>query len=237
MKRIVLMVIRLIFFVPYWYYKLLKYQNTNKFNEDVRYAFLRHITIKANKAGNVKIECHGLEHLPQNNGYILFPNHQGLYDTLAFFETHERPFTIVLKKELEKISFLKLIITTLQAQIIDREDIRQSMKVIMKMTEEVKEGRNYLIFAEGTRTRDKNNVLEFKGGSFKSAINAKCPIVPVALINSYQAFDTNSIKKVTVQIHYLAPLYYDDYKDMSSKEIAAQVQLMIKETIKKFENK
>lgn len=231
MKRILFMVLRLIHCVPYWYYLLSKYQNTEKYSEATRYSFIRHVTTRANKAGNVKIICYGLENLPKENGYILFPNHQGLYDTLAVFETHERPFTIVLKKELAKNSFLKRIIQLLEAQLIDREDIRQSMKVIMKMTEDVKKGRNYLIFAEGTRTRDKNNVLDFKGGSFKSAINAHCPIVPVALIDSYQAFDTNSIKKVKVQIHYLPPLFYDDYKDMNSKEIALLVQNKIRQTI------
>ncbi|BCN29612.1 lysophospholipid acyltransferase family protein [Anaeromicropila herbilytica] len=235
MKRILLMILRLIVFVPYWFYKIIKYQNVTKYNEITRYAFLRHVTTKANKAGNVKIECHGTDNLPKENGYIMFPNHQGLFDSLAFFETHERPFSIVLKKELNKNFFLKRIIILLQAQIIDREDIRQSMKVIMKMTEEVKEGRNYIIFAEGTRTREKNKILEFKGGSFKSAINAKCPIVPVALLDSYKAFDTNSIKKVTVQIHYLKPLYYEDYQNMTSKEIANYVQSEIKSTIEKNE--
>ena len=55
---------------------------------------------------------------------------------------------------------------------------------------EVKNGRNYLIFAEGTRSKHGNHPQEFKGGSFKAAMKAKCPIVPVALIDTYKAFDT-----------------------------------------------
>lgn len=125
----------------------------------------------------------------------------------------------------------------LQAEIIDREDIRQSMQVIMNMTRRVKNGENFVIFAEGTRSRNGNKLLEFKGGSFKSAMNAKCPIVPVALIDSYQAFDTNSMKRLTVQIHYLKPLYYEDYKDMKSTEIASLVASRIKETINSYEHK
>jgi uncharacterized BrkB/YihY/UPF0761 family membrane protein len=81
---------------------------------------------------------------------------------------------------------LKQVIQLLQAEIIDREDIRQSMQVIMNMTRRVKNGENFLIFAEGTRSRNGNRLLEFKGGSFKSAMNAKCPIVPVALIDSFK---------------------------------------------------
>jgi 1-acyl-sn-glycerol-3-phosphate acyltransferase len=122
----------------------------------------------------------------------------------------------------------------LQAEIIDREDVRQSMTVIKNMTNRVKEGENFIIFAEGTRSRNGNKIGEFKGGSFKSAMNARCPIVPVALIDSYKAFDTNSIKKLTVQIHYMKPLYYEDYKDMKSTEIATIVENKIKETIAQY---
>jgi 1-acyl-sn-glycerol-3-phosphate acyltransferase len=78
--------------------------------------------------------------------------------------------------------------------------------------------------------------LEFKGGSFKSATNAKCPIVPVALIDSFKAFDTSSIKRLTVQIHYLKPLYYEEYKNLKSTEIAELVAARIQETIRNFEH-
>ena len=65
-------------------------------------------------------------------------------------------------------------------------------------------------------------------------MNAHCPIVPVALIDSYKAFDTHSIKKQTVQIHYLKPLYYEDYKGLKSTEIALYVEDRIKETIAQY---
>ena len=62
-------------------------------------------------------------------------------------------------------------------------------------------------------------------------MNAKCPIVPVALIDSYKAFDTGSIRKLTVQIHYLKPLYYDDYKGLKSTEISEKVSEIIRTKI------
>ena len=87
---------------------------------------------------------------------------------------------------------------------------------------------------EGTRSRNGNEIGEFKGGSFKSATKAKCPIVPVAIIDSYKAFDTKSIEKVTVQVHYLEPLYYDDYKMLKTNEIAEIVSKKIKKTIDNY---
>ena len=89
-------------------------------------------------------------------------------------------------------------------------------------------GRNYIIFPEGTRSKEGNVMTtDFKGGSFKAATKAKCPIVPVTLIDSFKPFDTNSIKPVTVQVHVLKPLFYDDYKDYKTTEIAKMVQMQI----------
>ena len=164
---------------------------------------------------------------------MFFPNHQGLYDVLAIVDACPRPFSVVAKKEVANVPLLKQTFKCMKAYMIDREDIRQSMQVIMDVTEEVKKGRNYLIFAEGTRTKDGNHPHEFKGGSFKAATKSKCPIVPVALIDSYKAFDTGSIKKLTVQVHFLEPIYYEEYKDMKTTEIAAEVKKRIEETIQK----
>ena len=103
------------------------------------------------------------------------------------------------------------------------------------MTEEVLQGRNYIIFAEGTRSKKGNEIGEFKAGSFKSAMNAKCPIVPVALLDSFVPFDENSIRKTTVQVHFLEPIYYEEYQGMKSKEIAKMVEDRIREAIKGYQ--
>jgi 1-acyl-sn-glycerol-3-phosphate acyltransferase len=235
MKRIILMVIRSIFQLPFWLYKILKLSNAEKYDEQTRYALLHKLTPVANRRGRVKIDCHGLENLPIESGYVLYPNHQGLFDVLGILESHERPVSTVSKKEVQNLFFVKYIFKMLGTKFIIREDVRQTMKVMMEVTKELKEGRNYIIFAEGTRCRNKNNILEFKGGSFKCATNAKCPIVPVAIIDSYKAFDTNSLDKLTVQIHYLKPLYYEDYKDMKTVEIADVVSNMIRTAIKENE--
>ena len=237
MKRIMFMVLRLFYIAPIWFYRVCKYGKSDRYTEEQRYEVLHGMMRRINRAGRVFIDAHGMEHLPKEGGYIMFPNHQGLFDTLALFESHEKPFTFVVKKEMEQVFLVKQIIRLMKAQLMDREDVRQSLQVIKKMAEEVKEGRRYVIFAEGTRSRKGNEMIEFKAGTFKSAMMAKCPIVPVALIDAYKAFDTNSIKPVTVQIHYLPPIQYEEYKNMKSGEIAAEVKKRIEETIHRHEKK
>ena len=57
------------------------------------------------------------------------------------------PFSVVAKKEVFQVPFLKQVFTCMKAFMIDREDIKQSMQVIINVTKEVKNGRFHLIFA------------------------------------------------------------------------------------------
>lgn len=236
MWRIILMVLYNLPFVPWWWYQLCHYaKHTDEIPEDKKYALLKKITVHANKGGRVKIDVHGQENIPREENFVFFPNHQGLFDVLSIIEASDRPFSVVAKIEVKNIFFLKQVFAIMKAKFMDRDDVRQSLKVILSVTDEVKAGRNFLIFPEGTRSKNGNHPGDFKGGSFKCAMNAHCPIVPVAMLNSYQAFDTNSIHPVTVQVHFLEPLYYEDYKDMKSTEIAKIVRARIVERIEAAE--
>lgn len=233
MKRILLMVFRNLLLVPFAWCRLCYHaSHTEKYSDEEQYALLKYITLRANRGGNVTIDVHGSENIPKKNGFMFFPNHQGLYDVLAIIEATPCPFSVVAKKEIANIPFLKQVFACMKAYMLDREDVRQAMQVIIDVTNEVKKGRNYLIFAEGTRSKNGNQLRDFKGGSFKSATKAKCPIVPVALLNAYKPFDTNTIAPVTVQVHFLKPMYYEEYKDMKTTEIAAEVKSRIEKVIR-----
>ncbi len=234
MKRILIMVLRNIFIVPFMWIKLCYYaSNQEKYTDEQHLKMLRFITERANRGGNVKIKAHGIENVPKEDGFIFFPNHQGMYDMLAIINVTPRPVSAVVKKEAANVPFLKQVIACMEGYALDREDVRQGMQVIVNVAKDVKNGKNFVIFAEGTRSKLGNNLLEFKGGSFKAATKAKCPIVPVALIDSFKPFDVKSLEPVTVQVHFLEPLYYEEYKEMKTTEIAEIVKNRIQETINK----
>ena len=58
--------------------------------------------------------------------------------------------------------------------------------------------------------------------------------MPVAIIDSFKAFDTHSTAEMTAQIHYLEPIPYEMYKGMKTKDISAMVKERIQETIEKY---
>ncbi len=233
--RIALMVIRKLYLVPYMFFKM--WVAVLRYEGDYMPGFLaaKKISTHGIQAGNITIEVHGVENIPKEDGFIFYPNHQGLFDVLTFFYSCPKPFAFVIKKEAQNIILLKQTIAATGSLPMDREDIRQSMQVINQVAKEVASGRNYIIFAEGHRSREGNKLLDFKGGSFKAAQKAKCPIVPCALINSFVPFDENSIRPITVKLIYLKPMYYEEYRDMKSSDIAVEVKRRIEEAIEQYE--
>ena len=211
------MVFRNLWRVPAAWFRLCHYaKHTDKYSYEEKYKHIRYITTLAINTGNVDLEITGREHFPKQDGFLMCGNHQGLFDSLAIIYAFDRPLAVVLKKELKDIPFLKQIIACTQSHPMDREDIRQSMKVIQTVSNEIEEGRNYLIFPEGTRSKNGNEVLEFHSGTFKCVTKSKCPILPFALIDSYKVFDQKDRKPVKVKLHFLSPIYYDAYKGMKT---------------------
>ena len=84
MKRIIWMVLMNLWYVPYGIYHLLRMSShPERYSLEERFAMIKKIDNRAIKGGRVEIEGHGLSNLPEKNGYILYPNHQGMFDVLA----------------------------------------------------------------------------------------------------------------------------------------------------------
>lgn len=181
MNRLVLMVLRNFWKVPRAYGKLCYYaKHTDNYSEEEKYRHIQYILKQAVKSGNIDLQVFGKENIPKEDGFLIYANHQGLFDIIALAASCDKPWAAVLKKELYKLPLLKQMVDCTKSYPMDREDIRQSMQVIQAVTKEVKNGRNYLIFPEGTRSKNGNQMLEFHSGSFKCATKAKCPILPIA---------------------------------------------------------
>ena len=232
MNRILLMVLRNLTKVPGLYAKLCHYaKHTGRYPEAEKWAHISHILRLAVNSGNITLTVTGTENIPTQGGCMLYGNHQGMFDVLALAATAPRPLAVVYKKEIRNVPFLKQIYACTNSFAMDREDVRQSLTVIQAVTEEVRKGRCYVIFPEGTRSRKGNTMLPFHGGSFRCAIKAKCPVVPMAFIDSYRVLDQKGSAPVAVQLHYLKPIPYEEYQNMKSTELAQLVKDRIQQAI------
>lgn len=234
MNRIVTMVLKNWWRVPGLYRKLCRYAaHPEKYPEEEMWAHIHHIMEIALASGNIDMQVTGLENIPApgSGGFMMYGNHQGLFDVVAIAGTCETPLAVVLKKELKDIPLIKQVCSCTKSFAMDREDVRQSLEVIRAVTEEVKAGRNYVIFPEGTRSKQGNTMGEFHGGSFRCALKAKCPIIPFAFVDSFKVLDQKGSKPISVQLHYLAPIPYEAYKDLKTVELADLVKSRIQEVL------
>lgn len=234
MNRLVMVVLKNILLVPAAWIKLCKYaKHTDDYSYEEKYKHIRYILKHVCKSGNINLHVTGLENIPEEDGFLMCGNHQGIFDIVAIVDSFERPLAAVLKKELAEIPFLKQVIQCTKSFPMDRDDVRQSMKVIQSTAKELKDGRNMIIFPEGTRSKMGNQMGEFHAGSFKCATMAKAPIVPFAFIDSFKVLDQDGCDPLKVQLHYLQPIFYEEYKDLKTNEIAALVKSRIGEAIEK----
>ena len=232
MNRIVTMVLKNLLFVPGAYWKLCRYaKHPEKYPEQETWDHIRNIMDRAVKFGNIDLTVTGVENIPSQGGFMMYGNHQGMFDVVALAATCPTPMGIVLKKELKDVPFLRQIIACTRSFPMDREDARQSLTVIQNVTKEVQAGRNYIIFPEGTRSRKGNEMLEFHGGSFRCAVKAKCPIVPFVCIDCFRVLDENNSKPIRAQLHYLKPIPYEEFAGMKAAEVAQLVKDRIQAVI------
>ena len=234
MNRILLMVLRNLTKVPGLYAKLCRYaKHVDDYPEQERWDHIQKVLRIAVDSGNLDLQVTGIENIPApGTGFMMYGNHQGLFDVVALAATCPTPMGAVLKKELVGIPFVQQVIDCTKSFPMDREDVRQSLTVIQNVTEEVKNGRAYLIFPEGTRSKNGNTLGEFHGGSFRCAIKAKCPILPVALIDSFKVFDQKGSDQLTVQLHYLPLIPYEEFAGLKATEVAALVKERIETAIR-----
>ena len=233
MNRILTMVLRNLHIVPGAWFKLCKYaKHTDDYPEIEKWNHIRYILSRAVQSGNIELKVTGLENIPRDRSFLLYSNHQGMFDVLAIAATCEPPLGTVMKKELKDVPLLKQIAACTKSFAMDREDVRQSLMVIQGVIKEINAGRNYLIFPEGTRSKSSNDLLEFHNGSFRCALKTKCTVVPIALVDCYKVLDQKGSKPVTVQIHYLKPIEYEEYQNMNTKELAELVRSRIEEKVK-----
>ncbi len=194
------------------------------FPEERRYRMAQRCIRIMMHNGKIETESTGQELLPGEGGYVMFSNHQGKYDTLGIMASHPKPCTIVMDAGRSRLPIADSFIDLVKGQRLDKTDMKKQMKTILRIVDEVKAGRRYIVFPEGGYDHNRNELQEFLPGSFKCATRARAPIVPVAIIDSYKPFGMNSLRRVKTQVHFLEPIFYEEYQEMTTPQIAELVK-------------
>ena len=175
---------------------------------------------------NCDLYITGSENIPSDIA-CFFPNHQSAFDALTMVVSLKQPSSFVCKKEIYKYFLLGRAARCLEAEFMDRDDLRQSLKVMMRVKDDLTaRTKNWIIFPEGTRVKEVIGPIgNFHHGSFKPAMSAKVPIVPVAIYGSFRVLKTKpEFKRYPVQISFLKPIMPEEYEGKTTQEIAQIVQ-------------
>ena len=148
----------------------------------------------------------GREHIPKEGGVCFVSNHASIIDILLILAFVGRPVGFIAKKELTYVPLLNLWILLIGCLFIDRVSIRKAVKTIDEGAKKIKAGRAMLIFPEGHRSKGEG-MLPFHAGSLKLATQALAPIIPVAIVGSYDIFERNyRVKAAPVSLSFCQPI-------------------------------
>ncbi len=233
MLKFIYVILMNLFRAPYMIPKMRhEADHPEKYSMEERYALCRHAIRLMKRTGGIHTKAYGTENLPAEGGYMMYPNHQGKYDALGIMDTHDRPCSLVMDKAKSNTILVKEFVDLVQGKRLDKKNVRQALSIINEVAKEVSNGARYILFPEGGYDfNNRNNVCNFKAGSFKIALKSKAPIVPVALIDSYRVFNSFWMGPVTTQVHYLKPIYFEEYGSLRTQEIANLVRNRIQEKI------
>ena len=170
-----------------------------------------------------KVDIIGLENIPDDKAVLFVGNHRGFFDVITSYAYMPGLTGYVAKKSFRKVPILGFIMQRINCLFMDRSDPKQSMKVIMNATDNIKKGISMFIYPEGTRNHDpvEWNLLPMHRGSFKPAQRAKCPIIPVAVSHSDQALENcfPRIKPTHLIVRFGRPFCYSDLSEEDRKNI------------------
>jgi 1-acyl-sn-glycerol-3-phosphate acyltransferase len=165
-----------------------------------------------------RISVRGRENIPEKGPVCFVSNHVGIFDIVLALGYIGRPFGFIAKKELLLVPVINVWIYILGGLFIDRKQPRQALKTINRGIDHLKAGGAMLIFPEGTRSKGRG-LGEFRPGALKLASHSAAPVVPVAIIGSYEVFEKDRrIRAVPVKLSFSPVIDISELSPMERKQ-------------------
>ena len=182
-----------------------------------------------------KVTLKGTENLPKDRSVLYVGNHKSYFDIIINYAYMPGLTGFISKKEMFKVPSLRLWMLNVKCLFLDRDDLKQSLKIILTAIDYVKSGISIFIFPEGTRTKYDEEFLPFKAGSFKIATKSECDIIPVAIVNSASVFERQfpKIRKAHVIVEYGEPIVTKELDKDQLKNVHELAQSRVQEMYNK----
>ena len=126
----------------------------------------------------VRTSARGVEQVDRSAPYVFVANHQSIYDIPVLFVSLPLQLRIIAKASLGRFPVLGWHLRWTGHLLVDRA--RAGAGALKQVARMMRRGHSLIVFPEGTRSRD-GRVGRFRRGLFLLAIEARLPVVPVAV--------------------------------------------------------
>jgi len=123
-----------------------------------------------------------------NQPYVIVPNHTSYLDIVVLNLFFKNQFVFMGKIELSKIPIFSIFFKKFNIPV-NRKSVQSGKKAMDRCAEELKKGNSVVLFPEGTISKEAPNMLRFKNGAFKLAIEQQIPLLPITFLSNYKRLE------------------------------------------------
>ena len=182
------------------------------------------------KVVGIRVRVHGCEGLQQCEPAIYAANHLSAVDIPVLYSEIPGQFRIMAKKLLFRYPFLGGYLKRSGQISIVLGDAHASLRSLNRAGDALRKGMPLVVFPEGGRSAT-GQLREFMAGAFYVAIRAQAPVVPVAIVGSYELLPINSFHVIpgVVELAFGEPVPTVGLRLRDSEQLSARVRQQIAE--------
>lgn len=141
----------------------------------------------------VRVEVSGRDCFDASRSYVVVANHQSQFDIPVIYGHSGLDLRWVAKAELRRVPFIASGCRAIGHVFVDRSDPDQARSAINQAVAKLQPGTGLMFFPEGTRSRG-DDLLAFKKGAFRVAIDRQLPVLPVTLTGTRNVLAPGSVR-------------------------------------------
>ena len=192
-----------------------------------------------------KVQSQGAVRLPSIPA-LYVANHKSTFDPIVLFkvlyENAKVPyFRFIAKQELSDKSYIAAALKLVDTIFIDRENFHTTLTKFKNEINFKEDKRTIIVFPEGTRIYNPNEIADFHIGTFRIAYDSLVPIIPIAIAgaidkNKTEYKDSYKNKARIIYIHFLKQLRAQEYANTNINYTTIEIHDRIANEYKRIFN-